>query len=86
MVKVVQRDVWAEAAITELRRFGYTPILVHAISRADVVAEHGNGCHYCDDGEFTDVDHFVPLIDGGDHTLSNIRPCCVECSDRHSRW
>lgn len=86
MDDVMKRDEWAEAAITELRRYGYTPIRVQDFTRADVVAEHGDRCFYCDGGDFANVAHFVELIDGGEHTLANARPCCIECSDHHSRW
>lgn len=39
----------------------------------------GRTCWRC--GEFAaDVDHVVPVADGGDDSLANLRPACVRCN------
>ena len=43
-------------------------------------------CRSCSDQgktvEATDVDHIVPLADGGDHSDDNLQPLCHECHSR----
>lgn len=70
--------VWKKTAIYRLKQFGFTPV-VEDFTRDDVVRIYGDACFYCG-GEFVELDHFVPLIAGGPHTLANARPCCVGCN------
>jgi 5-methylcytosine-specific restriction endonuclease McrA len=28
----------------------------------------------------TDVDHLIPIADGGDDSLANLRPSCARCN------
>lgn len=58
------------------RAAGCIPI-VRSFTRADVIARWGATCWHCPDGEFEELDHFpVSVIDGGEHTLENVRPSC----------
>lgn len=69
---------WKKTAIYRLKQFGFTPV-AEDFTRDDVVRVYGDACFYCG-GEFVELDHFVPLIAGGPHTLANARPCCVGCN------
>src|SRR5699024_2635060 len=40
----------------------------------------GDRCYYCGD-EWTDVDHYVPVAEGGSHSLLNCRPACATCNN-----
>ena len=40
----------------------------------------GDRCYYCGD-EWTDVDHYVPVAEGGSHSLRNCRPACATCNN-----
>ena len=42
---------------------------------------HGK-CAYCLKAEATDMEHVVPLADGGVHGLRNLVPSCAPCNRR----
>lgn len=39
-----------------------------------------NQCAYCESKENLEREHFVPLIKGGEYTVSNIIPACKSCN------
>jgi 5-methylcytosine-specific restriction endonuclease McrA len=39
-----------------------------------------SGCVYCPDGEFEHIDHVIPLIRGGAHSIENLVPSCARCN------
>ena len=39
-----------------------------------------NKCAYCGKESKMTQDHFVPIVNGGGHTKSNIIPCCLSCN------
>ncbi len=45
------------------------------------MAYYGWKCIYCGD-EYTDVDHFFPLSEGGTNFASNLVPACDSCNSR----
>jgi ribosomal protein S27AE len=45
----------------------------------DVVSLYGNKCADCG-GEWTDLDHIIPVSRGGGTTKSNVRPLCGRCN------
>jgi 5-methylcytosine-specific restriction endonuclease McrA len=45
------------------------------------VAYYGWRCAYCG-GPFEEVDHVIPLSQGGTNWLSNLRPACSSCNRR----
>lgn len=57
----------------------------------ELVKDSGNLCYICGD-EFSDkielqLDHYMPISKGGQHTLSNLRPACSDCNRRkNSIW
>ena len=59
----------------------------HTLSEWLRLLEEGNNrCFYCglQSGELT-RDHDVPLVRGGSHGISNIRPACASCNARKGR-
>jgi 5-methylcytosine-specific restriction endonuclease McrA len=44
-----------------------------------VFARYGTVCVYCG-APATDVDHLLPIADGGDDSLANLRPSCAACN------
>jgi 5-methylcytosine-specific restriction endonuclease McrA len=47
--------------------------------RQQVFATYGRACWRCG-GRANSVDHVRPLVLGGSHDLSNLRPCCGSCN------
>lgn len=45
-----------------------------------VLAVFGGRCAYCGCGGTMTVDHIIPLSKGGNHTVRNIAPACIECN------
>ncbi|RAI25116.1 HNH endonuclease signature motif containing protein, partial [Rhodoplanes serenus] len=41
---------------------------------------YGDGCAYCETGEFEELEHYTPVKAGGPHTLENVRPSCSACN------
>jgi len=50
-----------------------------------VVAEFSERCHYCGSPDNLQIEHLVPLFDGGDNTKSNVVPACASCNHRKNR-
>ncbi len=48
-------------------------------TREVVFARHGRVCVHCGDPA-SDVDHLIPIADGGTDELANLRPACVRCN------
>jgi 5-methylcytosine-specific restriction endonuclease McrA len=36
-------------------------------------------CALCGSSEYLQIDHIVPLCDGGENAASNLRPLCRDC-------
>ena len=47
--------------------------------RRQVFARYGRTCHVCG-APAVDVDHLLPIADGGGDELSNLRPACARCN------
>jgi 5-methylcytosine-specific restriction endonuclease McrA len=37
-------------------------------------------CFYCNEVEASTIDHVVPLVRGGTHSIGNLVPCCKRCN------
>jgi 5-methylcytosine-specific restriction endonuclease McrA len=48
-------------------------------------ARHGWRCFYCGEHAHLTMDHVVPIIRGGRHSIGNIVPACVSCNSSKSR-
>jgi 5-methylcytosine-specific restriction endonuclease McrA len=53
---------------------------VTAAQWAGIVLVFGGVCSYCRQAKKITVDHFVPLIRGGKHDVSNVVPACRSCN------
>lgn len=58
------------------RAAGREPVVVSFV-KEDVIARYGDGCwNGC--GDFEHLDHWpVPVSEGGEHSLENVRPSCA---------
>ena len=45
-----------------------------------LVGRYGGRCAYCDGPNGTTVDHVVPIIRGGRHSIGNVLPACKSCN------
>lgn len=52
-----------------------------ARSRQRVVTlmAHGSICHRCGHGGATNIEHVIPITDGGDDAAGNLAPICSRC-------
>lgn len=52
-------------------------------ARAEVFAAHGGACHVCNGkitvGEAWDIEHIIPLAQGGADDATNVAPAHVKC-------
>lgn len=46
----------------------------------EVKAEFNQCCAYCGCSAFLQMDHVIPIVQGGKHTRSNIVPACRHCN------
>lgn len=52
----------------------------YTLTRARIVEVWGDRCHRCG-GPFEELDHYpVTIINGGTHTIDNVRPVCRRCN------
>lgn len=72
-------DAWAWAYAYRCKEAGVSPV-IEPFSRQDVIDRYSDHCAYCDTGEFEHLDHYVPVSQGGPHTLENVRPSCAKCN------
>ena len=74
---------WETKYRTRAREFGFEPV-VESFTREELIARHGDACAHCG-GQWNSVDHYpVPVSKGGEHTLDNCRPSCMDC--QHQSW
>lgn len=67
---------WKAGYLERCRLYGVTPV-VESFTKADVVAKCGARCVEC--GSATvELDHIVPVSEGGTHTLDNVQFLCRE--------
>lgn len=70
---------WEGRYRTRSRLYGYAPV-VESFTRAELIARYGDQCHHCG-GPFEELDHHpTPVALGGQHTLENCRPSCMDCN------
>ena len=50
-----------------------------------VLRRYNNCCAYCGVGGEMTMDHVVPLIRGGRHSIGNIIPSCLSCNSSKNR-
>jgi 5-methylcytosine-specific restriction endonuclease McrA len=48
-------------------------------------SRHGWRCFYCGARAHLTMDHVIPIIRGGRHSIGNIVPACVSCNSSKSR-
>ena len=75
---------WKSTYIQRARHYGFDPV-VDEFSRADVTRMYGDHCAYCEHGDFEELDHYVPVWEGGQHSIANVRPSCAKCNNRRAK-
>ena len=56
-----------------------------SVGTEEVIEAYGSICYLCGlhlQRNQVTIDHVIPFIRGGDHTLDNVRPCCKSCNSR----
>ena len=56
--------------------------IIPARIRRAVFARDGKKCRECGVAERLSLDHIVPFVQGGKHTMQNLRVLCVFCNSR----
>lgn len=69
---------WAKNYRRRARNCGVDIVEEH-FTKPDLIERYGDACFYCG-GEFQELDHYVPISDGGPHVLDNVRPSCIKCN------
>lgn len=75
---------WERLYRARCREYGL-PIRLTPFTRQDVIDRYGDKCAYCKSAPFEQIDHAIPVIEGGAHDLENARPCCEKCNGRKER-
>ena len=70
---------WAKRYRRRARKYGFD-VVIEAFTKPDVIERYGDSCFYCEAGAFEELDHYVPVSEGGPHTLANARPSCAKCN------
>ncbi|KNX39496.1 hypothetical protein VV01_14570 [Luteipulveratus halotolerans] len=79
---------WAASAMQRAAKLGAT--VIHHVEREAIFERDAFRCYLCGtdtskatspfDPRSATVDHVVPLSRGGEHTLTNLRCCCLHCN------
>lgn len=67
---------WPERQRTVTR----LPLTVWRAIRRRVLRRDGFTCQYCGAKERLEVDHVVPFVRGGSHSLSSLKTACLPCN------
>ena len=69
---------WEARYRQRARAYGVTP-RVSSFTRGELIEAHGDRCVHCG-GPFESLDHYpTPVSRGGEHSLENCRPSCMNC-------
>lgn len=69
---------WEYTYRQRARAYGFEP-RVSSFTRGELIEAHGDRCVHCG-GPFESLDHWPqPISRGGDHSLTNCRPSCMNC-------
>lgn len=74
---------WVNTYQNRAKAYGFVPV-VEEFTKRDVLDTYGGSCHYCPQGAFEELDHYIAVAAGGPHTLNNVRPSCARCNNRKS--
>jgi hypothetical protein len=74
---------WESDYRARCRRYGLIPAIV-SFTREQLVDCSGDSCVDCG-GAWDQIDHRIPVAEGGRHDLQNCRPICAGCNGR-KRW
>lgn len=55
---------------------------VYKVSKAEIMAIRSQPCLYCGSKDRITVDHIIPLVRGGRHSLGNLAPACLPCNSQ----
>lgn len=74
---------WESSYRTRAKRFGFEPT-VKSFTKPELIEAYGDECYWCGDG-WTELDHVVAVVEGGEHTLENCVPSCRSCNRRRNQ-
>lgn len=82
---------WRAGYVTRCAIYGLEPVIgsgTQAVTQANIVDRFGDRCavgrsNDCS-GRFEELDHVLPVVEGGAHALDNVQPSCSACN-KH-RW
>ena len=59
---------------------------IYKITTDEIIALQESACYLC--GKTAKgIDHIVPLSKGGNHSIGNLAPCCINCnSKKHKKF
>lgn len=72
-----------QAEYKHRRRARFNAANIPGVSAADwqkLVARYGGRCAYCRSDGPISVDHIIPLVRGGRHSIGNVLPACMSCN------
>ena len=50
--------------------------------KSEVFLAKGIACVRCGGDDFIEIDHIVPLAKGGDNSIENLQPLCINCNTK----
>jgi 5-methylcytosine-specific restriction endonuclease McrA len=53
---------------------------VYLVSRKEITKLYASNCFYCGGAGRIELDHVVPLAQGGQHSIGNLVPACMACN------
>jgi 5-methylcytosine-specific restriction endonuclease McrA len=90
-LRAYYRSYWAankdkERIYKENRRARKREAGTYTITKREVIRLYNSPCVYCGSSRQIHMDHVIPLVRGGRHSIGNIVPACQRCNcEKHAK-
>jgi 5-methylcytosine-specific restriction endonuclease McrA len=76
-----KRSMAQRKAVAEKYKKRMTTGKIYKVTTNEILALQASSCYLC--GIVANgIDHIIPLSRGGNHSIGNLAPCCINCNSK----